>query len=184
MTISIERQEALAPPLRGLVGFYGFREWAPAPVSRLETASSFVHLTLSFGATIRIADALHTSFVAGVSGRWAPTRHEGHQAGVQLTLAPYASRIILGVPQHELADRTVHGADALLEHLAGESFMEQLAVAASWTDRSAMLQGRLLRCSIGAQRLRSDGRARVCGRAAAGSQSWNCVASCNGVHDA
>lgn len=136
------------PALAGLVGEYcGYVEDYSVPVRRREVASRRIVLIISFGDPIR----LHTrpdveapdetvSFVAGLHNGPTVTEHAGVQAGVQVDLTPLGAYTLLGVPMAELADRIVPFEDVAAGATGLDARLpEQLACAATWDERFALL---------------------------------------------
>ena len=83
------------------------------------------------------------SFVAGLHA--APTLVRPDAASwscIELRLTPVAAHRLLGLPMHELANRTVPLREVLRE---ADELTEQLREARSWTDRFALVEGFLLR---------------------------------------
>ncbi len=116
----------------------GFHERAARRVARLEVASTRVQVILSFGPTLDIDGARHSSFVVGVSGRSARTVWEGEQSGMQLDLEPPVARALLGVPMSELASQSVVDAD-VVGALGGDALVERLTTAPDWPARFALI---------------------------------------------
>jgi AraC-like DNA-binding protein len=131
------------PALRGHVLRYcGYSEDMPATLARREVATPAVTVIFSFGPAIDVDGARHTSFVAGVDDRYAETRHDGHQRGLEVKLAPLAVRRLLGVPAPELAGRVV-ALDAVLGRPA-EELTDRMALAPDWPARFALLDAALI----------------------------------------
>jgi AraC-like DNA-binding protein len=76
----------------------------------------------------------HRSFVAGVDAGFSDTRHDGAQRGLEVKLAPFAVRALLGVSARELA-----GAVVPLDDVLGAELTERLEAAPDWTARFALL---------------------------------------------
>jgi AraC-like DNA-binding protein len=135
------------PALRGHVLRYcGYREDMPGTWRRREIAIPEVTLIFSFGPMIEVVDGTGRtsrlrSFVAGLDDGYAETRHDGHQRGLEVKLAPLAVRRLLGVPAPELAGQAVE-LDAVLGRPAAE-LTERMASAPDWPARFAMLDAAL-----------------------------------------
>src|SRR5206468_7641441 len=118
---------------------------------------------LSFGFDWRIGDAAnparpwarHTSFVAGLHEASVLTEHDGSSYGMQVSLTPPGAYALFGLPQHELAGRTV-ALDAVLGERA-DLLPEQLAALDGWTERFALLDSVLASRLADARRLPSPG---------------------------
>jgi len=83
------------------------------------------------------------SFVAGLHA--APTFVRPDAASwscIELRLTPVAAHRLLGLPMHELANRTVPLREVLHE---ADELTEQLREASSWMERFALVEGFLLR---------------------------------------
>jgi AraC-like DNA-binding protein len=76
------------------------------------------------------------SFAAGLYDRPVVTGHAGEQAGLQLDLSPLGARALLGVPLHELFNRTVALEDVLPQ---ARELTERLANAPTWAARQAIV---------------------------------------------
>jgi AraC-like DNA-binding protein len=130
------------PALRGHVLRYcGYSEDMPGSWARREVAIPEVTVIFSFGPAIDVGGRRLTSFVAGLDDGYAETRHDGHQHGMEVKLAPLAVRRLLGVPAPELAGRVVE-LDAVLGRPAGE-LTERMADAPDWPARFALLDAAL-----------------------------------------
>lgn len=95
-----------------MLGYCGYAERTAAPVRRLEVPMAEVHVIVSFGPKIRTPQRL-TSFVAAPDTEHTVVEHDGEQHGVDLRLTPLGTRMVFGVPMHELARRTVGLEDLL-----------------------------------------------------------------------
>lgn len=139
---------ATAPPASPLAGpvlrYVGYAEHAVPPVRRREIPSGAVSVIFQVDAAVRTrepdADAdrvLRSSFVAGPSDTYAFTALDPGWTGVQVDLSMPAARRLLGVPLHEIANRTVDLADLLGP--GADRLAERLAETESWADRFALL---------------------------------------------
>jgi AraC-like DNA-binding protein len=121
------------PSLRGQVLHYcGYRE--DEPVARREVAAPAVTVIFSFGSSLDVDGERYGSFVAGLDAGYSDTRHGGGQHGLEVKLAPFAVRSLLGVPARELAGRVVP-----LDALVGGELTERLADAPGWRERFGLL---------------------------------------------
>ena len=121
------------PALRGHVLHYcGYRE--DGPIARREVATPAVTVIFAFGSSIEVDGERFGSFVAGLDAGFSDTRHSGRQHGLEVKLAPFAVRSLLGVPARELAGRVVP-----LDALLGSELTERLALAPGWPERFRLL---------------------------------------------
>jgi AraC-like DNA-binding protein len=140
---------APGPQVRGLVTRYcGYVEDSPGVRRRVEVPSSGTTLILSLGPTIDVGyphlgagPRRHGCFVAPLHDTWAQTSFSGRQEGVEINLAPLALHMLLGVPLHEIANRTVDLADLLGRE--ADELVERLAGLPSWDERFALLDAAL-----------------------------------------
>ena len=132
--MAIQAEPAAA--LRGKVlGYYGFREHACAPVRRREGPRPAVVVIVSFGEEWLIDGQRLTSFAAGLHQRQVTTEHRGRSFGMHIDLAPPAAHMLFGLPLHSLAHRKVP-----LEDVLDEPFLvERLHDAGAWRARFALL---------------------------------------------
>jgi AraC-like DNA-binding protein len=82
------------------------------------------------------------SFVAGIHAASAVVHAAGAWACIELRLTPLGAHRLLGVPMHELANRTVE-LDELLPR--ADELTTRLREAASWPERFDLAEGVLLR---------------------------------------
>ena len=121
--------------------YYGYREQTGTPVRRREGPGVDIVVILSFEEHWLIDGARHTSFAAGLHESQVTTEHPGRSLGMQVNLEPLAARVLLGVPVHELANRTVE-----LEEVLDDPFLvERLAEAPDWSARFQLLDETLSR---------------------------------------
>ena len=121
------------PALRGQVLHYcGYRE--DVPVAWREVATPAVTVIFSFGSPLDVDGERFDSFVAGFDAGYSDTRHGGCQHGLEVKLAPFAVRSLLGVPARELAGQVVP-----LDVLLGHELTERLALAPGWPERFRLL---------------------------------------------
>ena len=129
-------------PLPGVRRYTGYREYSPAPFSRLEVPNGNVSLILSFGDPLDVCGARCTSFVAALHEHPALTTFEGAQHGIQIDLSPLAARRLLNMPLHEVSSELVVGWDDLF---GGDELIERLADQPGWDERFALLDAELTR---------------------------------------
>jgi AraC-like DNA-binding protein len=140
-------EQAPSPALAGRVMRYcGFEERTPQPLRRREGPGASTVLVFVFEEHWLINGERHTSFTGGLHEQQVLTEHPGRALGLQVDLDPLAARALLGVPAHELANRTVP-----LDELLDPSLTEQLAGAPGWDERFALLDEALGRSLAAAQ---------------------------------
>jgi AraC-like DNA-binding protein len=122
--------------LRGSIShYYGFRERASGPVSRLEGPGSHVVVIVSFGEAWTVDGERLESFAGGLRDRQVATRHEGRSHGIHVDISPPAAHRLFGLPLHELAHRQVP-----LEDVLNEPFLaERLHDLGDWESRFRLL---------------------------------------------
>ncbi len=130
--------------------FCGYEEDTPGFTRRLELPGTDVTLIVGFGPPIRVAGPRQatgpvelTSFVAGLYDGPAEVTSPGHQRGIEVDLTPFGARRLLGVPMHELANRTVELSDVLGPGAA--RLADRLQAAPDWGTRFALLGAALER---------------------------------------
>jgi AraC-like DNA-binding protein len=140
-------QAAPAPALRdAVVRLAGFTDRAAAPVRFTELPCTFVPLVLDLGEGWWVGDARRPEvaperfgpFVAGLTGFPVAVGHPGTAHCLQVDLHPRAARRLLGVPMHELADRTVALDDVVGRR--GHELVARIADAEGWPARFALVQ--------------------------------------------
>jgi AraC-like DNA-binding protein len=119
-----------------------YRETTRLPLHRREVATPSVTLIISFGDRLRVrpdggTGGTFTSFLAGLYDRPVVVEHDGRQHGLQIDLTPLGARALLGLPMHELANRTVE-LDGVLGARAGV-IEDRLASASGPGERFALL---------------------------------------------
>lgn len=135
------------PALAGVVTRYlGYREHSAAPLRRRQAPSGGCPLIIGFGEPLSLdgpaGRSRPTAFVAGLQDGPVITEFTGHQAGVQVDLAPLGLWRLLRRPMHELSGQ-VPALDALaLPALA--ALPERLADAPDWPTRFALVDAVLL----------------------------------------
>ena len=143
-----------AGPLEPHVAWYaGYRQAGVGPAIHRGLPSP--HLTLIFTlddpVTLvghpdpRQGPADYDSLVGGLHTAPAIISHQGRQSGIQLGLDPLSSRALLGLPAGELAGEVL-SADAVLGRISGQ-LREQLATAANWPERFAVIDCMLPRAA-------------------------------------
>ena len=140
-------QAAPAPALRGVVvRLAGYTDRAAAPVRFTEMPCTFVPLILDLGEGWSVGDARAPDvplerfgpFVAGLTGFPVAVEHPGTAHCLQVDLHPRAARRLLGVPMHELADRTVALDDVLGP--GARELVGRVAEIDGWPARFALVQ--------------------------------------------
>ncbi|MFE0455979.1 helix-turn-helix domain-containing protein [Streptomyces sp. NPDC058914] len=149
------------PRLRpGVLGYRGIRLALDRPRRRLETPIGAVTLLLGFEGPVRISGAGRptvslVSVYSGLSTTPVVGEHDGHIAGVEVLLAPWAAFTLFGTPQHELADRAVDPDDLPHEPGGGVGgrwrgtgeLAAALAALPTWAARLGLLDDVLTRWS-------------------------------------
>lgn len=132
------------PALRGaVVGYEGFRHDEAGALMR-EHPRALVPVIIEFAGGWRVASPAdgnrpqtRRGFVAGVHDGTALVRALGPTRGVQVNLTPLGARRLLGVPMHELSNRTLPIRDVLGPE--ADLLTERLAEAPGWPERFALL---------------------------------------------
>ena len=129
------------PLLRAYVrdGYTGCEQALRTPTRRRELPHAGIVLVIGFGPAIRVDDATHESFVAGLYEEPVVVGDDGSQSCVQVNFTPLGARMLLGIPMRELTGRTVALEELLEEHLSERLY--ELA----WETRFAALDALLLR---------------------------------------
>lgn len=170
------------PPLRSLLG-QAVEGWAlegPHDVSFHELPFPGIPLILNLGSPWLVGGARLDSFLAGLHTR--PTKVTGERAFscLELRLTPLGTRRLLGLPLHELANRT-HALEELLP--GAEALTARIREARSWDERFDLLEAFLAKRLADtpptpreldwawSQLVRSGGRVRV--RALAADLGWS-----------
>jgi AraC-like DNA-binding protein len=133
-----------ARELRPLLGqaLEGWAREGPNAASYYELPFPGIPLIINLGSPWRVDDARLDSFLAGLHLR--PTAVGGGHAFscLELRLTPLGTRRLLGLPQHELVDRSV----ALEELLPGtEVLVSRLREAPRWDERFDLVESFLSR---------------------------------------
>jgi AraC-like DNA-binding protein len=124
----------------------GHTDRAAAPVRFTEMPVTVVPVVFDLGDGWSIGDPRRPDlpadrlgpFVAGLCDGPVTVGHDGSAHCVQVDLHPRAARRLLGVPMHELADRTIALDDVL--GAAARELVERLAAARGWPARFALVQ--------------------------------------------
>lgn len=140
------------PRLRGaIVGEYqGWHETAPLPVFRRQMPVIMVPVILNFGPHWEVGSprtengALlpYDSFIAGLHDQSADTLSGGDSACLQVNLTPLGAFRLLGLPMHEIANRTLDLMDLL--GAGGADLIDRLRHAGDWRQRFDHLDAFLL----------------------------------------
>jgi AraC-like DNA-binding protein len=90
------------PPLRGVVRrLAAYDEHSATPVRRRQAPGSTCTLVLGLGEPLRVDDRELGSFLGGLADAAALTEFRGHQAGIQVDLAPLGLLRLVGAPGRE-----------------------------------------------------------------------------------
>jgi hypothetical protein len=135
------------PRLRGLVHDYcGYVEQRLSFKRRLEVPAIQVPLIIGFGPAFRVGwpdgrgePVAHHSFIAGMSDQYALVSSDGPADCLEAQLSPIGMHLILGLPMHELSNRTLELQDVLGPE--ADSIAERVYEAPEWDDRFAILDG-------------------------------------------
>jgi AraC-like DNA-binding protein len=132
---------AVPPPLRGVVRrLAAYDEASGAPVRRRQAPTGAATMVLGLGEPLRVDDRLLGSFLGGLSDTAAVTEFRGHQAGVQVDLAPLGLMRLLGAPGREVGGVPVAAEDLAAVSPAGRvlaGLPARLAALGSWSARLA-----------------------------------------------
>ena len=141
-------RRAPGPALSGRVtNYYGFSDHPGAPVRAREGPGVDIVVILAFEEHWLINGERRTSFLAGLHEAQVTTEHPGRSLGIQVDIDPLAARGLVGLPLHQLANRTV-----ALENVLDEPFLvERLATARDWEARFELLDTTLTRRLADAQ---------------------------------
>jgi AraC-like DNA-binding protein len=144
--------DAPDPRLRDvIVGDYqGWAETAPLPIFRRQMPVIMIPVILNFGPDWEVGSprtdngALRRfdSFIAGLHDQSADTLSGGNAACLQVNLTPAGAYRLLGLPMHEIANRTLDVFDLL--GVEGADLIDQLRHAADWRQRFDLLDAFLL----------------------------------------
>jgi AraC-like DNA-binding protein len=130
---------AVPSPLRGVVRrLAAYDEHSATPVCRRQAPGATCTLILGLGEPLRVDDRDLGSFLGGLTDSAALTEFRGHQAGVQVDLAPLGLLRLLGAPGSEVAGAPVAAGDLVGVSPAGRALAalpDRLADLASWSQR-------------------------------------------------
>jgi AraC-like DNA-binding protein len=127
------------PSLRGVVlGYEGYTEQSPDPVLFRELPCSYVPIIIDLESGWTVSQAgrpstLMGSFVGGITDGPVLVGHDGHATCLQVNLTALGARRLLGVPMHEIANRTVALDDVLGS--AGRQLVQLAGDTADWPGR-------------------------------------------------
>jgi AraC-like DNA-binding protein len=156
-------QAAPAPALRdAVVRLAGYAERARGPVRFIEMPCTFVPVILDLGDGWSVGDARRPDapldrfgpFVAGLTDFPVAVGHEGRGHCLQVDLRPRAARRLLGVPMHELANRTVALDDVL--GAGARELVARIAETQGWPARFALVEDAIAARLAGAPPLRRE----------------------------
>jgi hypothetical protein len=140
-------QAAPAPALRdAVVRLTGCVARAPGPVRFRELPVTFVPVIIDLDRGWAVGDARRPeapperfgSFVAGLTDFPVSVEHPGSAHCLQIDLRPLAARRLLGVPMHELANRTVPLDDVL--GAGARELVARVAETEGWGARFDLVQ--------------------------------------------
>jgi len=113
--------------------YCAYAERTGAPTRQREPLSPSVVLIFGIGSRLRVEGEALETFVGGLGDVCPVIEHDGEMHGIQVDLDPLGARMLLGVPMHELARRSV----PLEEVMGAEAHVleERLYEARSWDER-------------------------------------------------
>ena len=126
-----------------VVRYCAYEERTDTPVRQREPMSTGVVLIFGIDSKIGVDGERLGTFVGGLGDRCQWIEHDGAMAGIQVDLTPLGARMLLGVPMHELARRSVP-----LEDILGPDAVrieEQLHGLRTWDERIDLLDHELAR---------------------------------------
>jgi AraC-like DNA-binding protein len=134
---------AVPPPLRGVVRrLAAYDESSSVPLRRRQAPTSTCTLVLGLGEPLRVDDRALGSFLGGLTDAAALTEFRGHQAGVQVDLAPLGLLRLLGAPGGEVTGAPVVTEDLASLSPAGRTIAglpARLAALGTWSARLALV---------------------------------------------
>ena len=134
---------AVPPPLRGVVRrLVAYDETSAVPLRRRQAPTSTCTLVLGLGEPLRVDGRALDSFLGGLADAAAVTEFRGHQAGVQVDLAPLGLLRLLGAPGGELSGAPVSVEDLATVSAAGRTLAglpARLAALGTWSARLALV---------------------------------------------
>jgi len=142
---------AIAAGLRPFVYRIGGFEHAGGVTVHRELPLVGTPLILTFGAPYQLSTpenpdtpvVARPTFVAGMHRRYTTSRATGPNWSIQIDLTPIGAFRILGVPLHELTDRTEDVADVL--GADGRRLVDDIGAAAVWKTRFDLVEAFLRR---------------------------------------
>lgn len=169
--------------------YHGFREHLAAVPQRLEAPGGIVPLIITFSEGFRITGPAmpaggehHRAFIAGLADSYVCVEAAGPAEGVQIDLTPLGAYRLLGMPMHQLANRTLELTDVIGARDAVD-FAGRLEAAPDWPSRFAIIDEALVsRMAVGpspeagiafAWRRLRETHGRVAISALAEALSWN-----------
>ena len=134
---------AVPPSLRGVVRrLAAYDETSTVPLLRRQAPTSTCTLVLGLGEPLRVDDRLLGSFLGGLAGSAAVTEFHGHQAGIQVDLAPLGLLRLLGAPGREVSGAPVVVDDLAALTPAGRTLARlpaRIAALEGWPARLALV---------------------------------------------
>ncbi len=134
---------AVPPPLRGVVRrLAAYDEASGPPVRRRQAPTGACTLILGLGEPLRVDERRLGSFLGGLTDTVAVTEFRGHQAGVQVDLAPLGLMRLLGAPGREVGGVPVATEDLSALSPAGRALAAlpaRLGELASWSARLGLV---------------------------------------------
>jgi AraC-like DNA-binding protein len=134
---------AVPPPLGGVVRrLAAYDESSGPPVRRRQAPTGACVLVLGLGEPLRVEDRQLGSFLGGLSDTVAVTEFRGHQAGVQVDLAPLGLLRLLGAPGQETRGAPVAADDLGAVSPAGRTLAAlpaRLGALPSWSERLGLV---------------------------------------------
>jgi AraC-like DNA-binding protein len=123
--------------------YCAYEERTGAPTRQREPISTSVVLIFGLDTRLGVDGSRLGTFVGGLGEGCQWIEHDGAMAGVQVDVTPLGARMLLGVPMHELARRSVE-----LEDVIGPEarvLEERLHEASSWEARFELIEAALER---------------------------------------
>lgn len=131
------------PPLRGVVRrLAAYDEHSPTPVRRRQAPGSTCTLVLGLGEELRVDDRELGCFLGGLADTAALTEFRGHQAGVQVDLAPLGALRLLGAPGREITPAPLAPTELADLSPAGRvlaAMPDRLAGLRGWSERLGLV---------------------------------------------
>lgn len=143
---------SVPPPLRGVVSrLTAYDEHSATSILRRQAPGSTCTMILSLGEPLRVDDRDLGSFLGGLTDAAALTEFRGHQAGVQVDLAPLGLLRLLGAPGREIRRVPLTAAELAEVSPAGRvlaALPDRLAGLESWPQRLRLVTTTLTRLLI------------------------------------